>query len=143
ARDPNTLVGRALGKIVQALPEPVAAQAEAVRRTAAPAPDGAAARPDPETTTTLVQACSNHRRVRLGYRSEAGSEWVSEVDPSAGNTTSRSSSTRPSTPWPAGSPAPPAGSSNSTPRPPACPAAPATHGGTPSNSPKSRRHSGS
>lgn len=81
ASDPTDLVGSALGKIVRALPEPVAAQAEAVRRTTAPAPDRAAARPDPGTTTALVQACSNHRRVRLGYRSEAGSEWVSEVDP--------------------------------------------------------------
>jgi predicted DNA-binding transcriptional regulator YafY len=74
-------VGSALGKITRALPEPVAAQAEAVRRTAAPAPDRAAARPDPATTTALVQACSDHRRVRLGYRSEAGSEWVIEADP--------------------------------------------------------------
>ncbi len=74
-------VGSALSKIVRALPEPVAAQVEAVRRTTAPAPDRAAARPDPAITLTLVQACSNHRRLRLGYRSEAGSEWVSEVDP--------------------------------------------------------------
>ncbi len=81
ASDPTDPVGSALGKIVRALPEPVAAHAEAVRRTTAPAPDRAAARPDPGTTTALVQACSNHRRVRLGYRSEAGSEWVSEVDP--------------------------------------------------------------
>jgi len=81
ASDPTDPVGSALGKIMRALPEPVAAQAEAVRRTAAPAPDRAAARPDPGTTTVLVQACSNHRRVRLGYRSEAGSEWVTEVDP--------------------------------------------------------------
>jgi predicted DNA-binding transcriptional regulator YafY len=81
ASDPDDLVGSALGKIVRALPEPVAAQAEAVRRTTAPAPDRAAARPDPDTTTALVQACSNHRRVRLGYRSEAGSQWVIEVDP--------------------------------------------------------------
>jgi predicted DNA-binding transcriptional regulator YafY len=81
ASDPTDPVGSALGKIVRALPEPVAAQAEAVRRTTAPAPDRAAARPDPGTTTALVQACSNHRRVRLGYRSEAGSEWVIEVDP--------------------------------------------------------------
>ncbi|TCO52281.1 helix-turn-helix transcriptional regulator [Actinocrispum wychmicini] len=81
ASDPSTLVGSALGKIVQALPEPVAAQAEAVRRTAAPIPDRAAARPDPDTTTTLVQACGDHRRVRLGYRSEAGSAWESDVDP--------------------------------------------------------------
>jgi predicted DNA-binding transcriptional regulator YafY len=81
ASDPSDPVGSALGKIMRALPEPVAAQAEAVRRTTAPAPDRAAARPDPATTTALVQACSNHRRVRLGYRSEAGSEWVMEVDP--------------------------------------------------------------
>ncbi len=81
ASDPAGLVGRALGKIVRALPEPVAAQAEAVRRTTAPAPDRAAARPDPATTTALVQACSDHRPVRLGYRSEAGSERVIEADP--------------------------------------------------------------
>ena len=79
--DPTDPVGSALGKIVRALPEPVAAQAEAVRRTTAPAPDRAAARPDPETTTARVQACSNYRRVRLGYRSEAESAWGLEVDP--------------------------------------------------------------
>jgi predicted DNA-binding transcriptional regulator YafY len=81
ASDPTGLVGGALGKIIRALPEPVAAQAEAVRRHTAPAPDRAAARPDPGTTTTLVQACSQRRRVKLGYRSEAGSEWTTEVDP--------------------------------------------------------------
>lgn len=81
ASDPASLVGSALSKIMRALPEPVAAQAEAVRRATAPAPDRAAARPDPETTTVLVHACSNHRKVRLGYRSEAGSEWITEVDP--------------------------------------------------------------
>jgi predicted DNA-binding transcriptional regulator YafY len=81
ASDPTDPVGSALGKIVRALPEPVAAQAEAVRRTTAPAPDRAAARPDPGATTALVQACSNHRRVRIGYRSEAGSEWLMDVDP--------------------------------------------------------------
>ena len=81
ASDPTNPVGSALGKIVRALPEPVAAQAEAVRRTTAPAPDRAAARPDLGTTAALVQACSNHRRVRLDYRSEAGSRWLVEVDP--------------------------------------------------------------
>jgi predicted DNA-binding transcriptional regulator YafY len=81
ASDPTEPVGSALGKIVRALPEPVAAQAEAVRRTTAPAPDRAAARPDPGTTTALVDACSNRRQVRIGYCSEAGSEWVLEVDP--------------------------------------------------------------
>jgi predicted DNA-binding transcriptional regulator YafY len=81
ASDPTDPVGSALGKIVRALPEPVAAQAEAVRQTTAPAPDRAAARPDPGLTTALVQACSDLRRVRLGYRSEAGSEWLTDVDP--------------------------------------------------------------
>jgi len=81
AGDPTDPVGSALGKLVRALPEPVAAQAEAVRRSTAPAPDRGAARPDPAMTSALVQACSDRRRVRLGYRSEAGSEWVTEVDP--------------------------------------------------------------
>jgi predicted DNA-binding transcriptional regulator YafY len=81
AGDPTDPVGSALGKIVRALPEAVAAQAEAVRRTTAPAPDRAAARPDPWTTIALVQACASHHQVRIGYRSEAGSEWVMTVDP--------------------------------------------------------------
>jgi predicted DNA-binding transcriptional regulator YafY len=81
ASDPAGPVGSALGKIMRALPEAVAAQAEAVRRATAPAPNRGAARPDPGTTTALVQACSSHRQVRLGYRSEAGSEWLMEVDP--------------------------------------------------------------
>jgi predicted DNA-binding transcriptional regulator YafY len=81
AGDPAGPVGSALGKLLRALPAAVAAQAEAVRRATAPAPDRAAARPHPATTATLVQACSDRRQVRLGYRSEAGSEWDVEVDP--------------------------------------------------------------
>jgi predicted DNA-binding transcriptional regulator YafY len=81
AGDPADPVGSALGKIVRALPEPVAAQAEAVRRSAAPAPDRSAARPDPGTTAALVRACSGYYRVRIGYRTEAGSEWLTEIDP--------------------------------------------------------------
>ena len=81
ASDPTNPVGSALGKVVRALPEAVAAQAESVRRTTAAAPDRAAARPDPATTAALVQACSHHRRVRLSYRSEAGNDWETEVDP--------------------------------------------------------------
>ncbi|PZS24673.1 MAG: transcriptional regulator [Pseudonocardiales bacterium] len=79
--DPTDPVGSALGKLLRALPEADAAQAEAVRRATAPAPDRAAARPDPQTTATLVRACAEHRRVRVGYRSEAGAEWTFEVDP--------------------------------------------------------------
>jgi predicted DNA-binding transcriptional regulator YafY len=81
AADPTDPAGSALGKIVRALPEPIAAQAEAVRRATAPAPDRAAARPDPQTTTTLVQASLDRRRVRIGYRTEAGREWSQDVDP--------------------------------------------------------------
>lgn len=79
--DPGDPVGSALGKLVRALPQPVAAQAETVRRNAAPAPDRAAARPDPATTSTLVRACADRRQVRVRYRSEAGAEWSAEVDP--------------------------------------------------------------
>ena len=81
ASDPTDPVGSALGKIMRALPEPVAAQAEALRKTTAAAPDRAAVRPDPGIASRLVQACSERRRVRVGYRSEAGSEWAGEVDP--------------------------------------------------------------
>lgn len=81
ASDPDDPVGAALGKIIRALPAPVAAQAEAVRRTAAAAPDRSAARPDPAITAMLVAACSEHRRVTLDYRSESGRQWQAEVDP--------------------------------------------------------------
>src|SRR5690606_23356718 len=81
ASDPTDLVGSALGKIVRALPAPVAEQAEALRRTAAPAPDRAAARPDASITTALVQARSAYRRVRIGYPTDACSERDSEGDP--------------------------------------------------------------
>jgi predicted DNA-binding transcriptional regulator YafY len=81
AGNPTDPVGSALGKLVRALPERVAASAEVVRRTAAPVPDRAAARPDSATTIALVEACSQRRRARLDYRSEAGSQWVVDVEP--------------------------------------------------------------
>jgi predicted DNA-binding transcriptional regulator YafY len=81
ASDTTSPVGSAVGKILRALPAPVARQAEAVRHATAPVPDRAAARADPQTTTALVQACSEHRQVRLSYRSGAGSEFEAEVDP--------------------------------------------------------------
>lgn len=74
-------VGTALGKIVRTLPERAATQAATVRRATAPAPDRAAARPDAATTSTLVLACADRRRVRVGYRSESGREWTTDVDP--------------------------------------------------------------
>lgn len=79
AADPSDPVGSALTKIMRALPEGIAAQAETVRRNAAPAPDRAAARPDPATTTTLVSACAERRRVRITYRTST--EWTREAEP--------------------------------------------------------------
>lgn len=81
ADDPADPVGAALGKILRAMPDRVAAQAESVRRTAAAAPDRGAARPDPETTATLVSACAERRVVELDYRSESGTRWSSPVEP--------------------------------------------------------------
>lgn len=81
AADPAGLVGRALGKITRALPEQVAVRAEAVRLATAAAPDRTAARPDPDTVTALVEACSQTRRTRLAYRSEAGRQRDLDVDP--------------------------------------------------------------
>lgn len=81
AGDATDPVGAALAKIIRALPAAVAAQADAVRRSAAAVPDRGAARPDPATTTALVEACSAARRVRLGYRTESGRAWDRVVDP--------------------------------------------------------------
>ena len=81
AGDPTDPVGSALGKIMRALPRPVAAQAEAVRHRTAPAPDRSAARPDAETVSVLVQACAGGRLVRIDYRTEAGTEWSAPVEP--------------------------------------------------------------
>ncbi|WP_193605917.1 helix-turn-helix transcriptional regulator [Nocardioides dongkuii] len=81
AADPADPVGSALGKLLGVLPRPVAAQAEALRRTAAPVPDRGASRPDPATTVALVEACAGRRRVRLGYRTGSGSERDLEAEP--------------------------------------------------------------
>jgi predicted DNA-binding transcriptional regulator YafY len=81
ADDPGDLAGSALGKLLGVLPDAVAAHARTVRSATAPTPDRAAARPDPAIATSLVQASVDRRRVRLDYRSEAGSEWLVEVEP--------------------------------------------------------------
>ncbi|WP_243057416.1 YafY family protein [Nocardioides sp. SR21] len=81
AADPEGPVGRALGKLLGALPRSVAAQAEAVRRTATPVPGRDPARPDPATTVALVEACADSRLVRLGYRTEKGNDRLLEAEP--------------------------------------------------------------
>lgn len=75
------VVGSALGKVIRALPESVGRQAAVLRAYAAAAPDRHTARPDPATTSALVEAVAARRRVVVGYRSGSGKEWEAEVDP--------------------------------------------------------------
>ncbi|MGX7671504.1 helix-turn-helix transcriptional regulator [Plantactinospora sp. DSM 117369] len=79
--DAHDLVGSALGKVIQVLPENVGRQAAALRRHASAAPDRYASRPDPTTTSALVSAVAARRRVLVTYRTESGNEWDAEVDP--------------------------------------------------------------
>lgn len=81
AADPDGPVGRGLGKLLGALPRAVAAQAEAVRRTATPVPQRDTSRPSPATTVALVEACADRRRVRIGYRTEKGSDRELVAEP--------------------------------------------------------------
>ena len=80
AADPDDPVGAALGKLIEALPTTVGRQASLVRAHAASAPDRGAARPDPATSSALVEAVASSRRVALTYATERG-EWREEVDP--------------------------------------------------------------
>jgi predicted DNA-binding transcriptional regulator YafY len=81
AADVDDLVGSALGKVIQALPERVGRQAAALREHASAAPGRSSARPDPATTSALVAAVATRRRVLVTYRSETGNVWDAEVDP--------------------------------------------------------------
>jgi predicted DNA-binding transcriptional regulator YafY len=81
ATDADDLVGSALSKVIQALPEGVGLQAAALREHASAAPDRYSARPDPATTSALVAAVAARRSVLVTYRSETGKEWDAEVDP--------------------------------------------------------------
>jgi predicted DNA-binding transcriptional regulator YafY len=72
-------VGQALGKIVRALPEPLARPADAVRRV--PARGWHVVVPDVEVTLQLVQASDAGHRVRLRYGPEPDHEWDVEIDP--------------------------------------------------------------
>ena len=83
AADPDDPVGRALGKILRVLPEPVVGPAEAFRGVSAGGPEGpgGAPRPDPETAAVLVQACALRQRLRVEYRRRQDEPWDMEVDP--------------------------------------------------------------
>jgi predicted DNA-binding transcriptional regulator YafY len=81
ATDADDLVGSALSKVIQALPEGVGLQAAALREHASAAPDRYSARPDPATPSARVAAVAARRSVLVTYRSETGKEWDAEVDP--------------------------------------------------------------
>jgi predicted DNA-binding transcriptional regulator YafY len=72
-------VGQALGKIIRALPEPLARPADAVRRV--PARGWHVVVPDVDVTLRLVQASDAGRRVRLRYGPSSDHEWDLELDP--------------------------------------------------------------
>lgn len=72
-------VGQALGKIVRALPEPLARPADAVRRV--PARGWDVVVPDVEITAAVVQASDAGERVRLRYGYGPDREWDVELDP--------------------------------------------------------------
>lgn len=81
ATEAEDLVGTALRKVIQALPDAVGRQAALLRDHASATPDRERAMPDPATVSALVTAVAARRRVRIGYRSEAGREWETDVDP--------------------------------------------------------------
>jgi predicted DNA-binding transcriptional regulator YafY len=81
AADADDPVGAALGKIIRALPENVSRPAATMRRHASAVPDRGAVRPGTETTTALVAAIADQRRVSIKYGSQSGRQWEEDVDP--------------------------------------------------------------
>lgn len=74
-------VGAALDKIIRALPRDVAQQAALLRAHALTAPDRRSARPDPTTTSQLIQAVAARHRIRISYQSRSGPTRTHLVDP--------------------------------------------------------------
>jgi predicted DNA-binding transcriptional regulator YafY len=81
AMDSDELSGSALSKVIRALPDNVGRQAAALREYASAAPDRRGSRPDPALTSSLIVAVASRHQVRLAYRSPAGRDWETQVDP--------------------------------------------------------------
>ncbi|NUO55877.1 MAG: WYL domain-containing protein [Hamadaea sp.] len=83
ATDAENTVGSALVKVIRALPERIGREAAALRENIAATPDRHASRPDPATTSVLIAAVAERRRVRLTYHSPRGESgaWQGDVDP--------------------------------------------------------------
>jgi predicted DNA-binding transcriptional regulator YafY len=78
--DPADPVGSAIGKIARVLPAAVSRSVEAVRRVQARGPDPDSS-PATEVAAAVVQASSDQRRLRFGYRRGPDRQVVMEVDP--------------------------------------------------------------
>jgi len=76
----DSLVGSGVTKLVRALPESVGRPAALLWQHTAAAPADIP-RPDPVTTSALVEAVATGHRVRLGYRTREVREWSNEMDP--------------------------------------------------------------
>ena len=81
AADAEDPVGAALGKLIGALPDGAGRPAANMRAHALAVPRRSATRPDPAMTSDLVAAAAAHRRTRIVYRSAAGSEHDTDIDP--------------------------------------------------------------
>ncbi|MFT4296026.1 MAG: WYL domain-containing protein [Micropruina sp.] len=77
---PDSLAGSGVAKLLRALPESVGRPAGQFWQHIAAAPS-LAPRPEVGIASALVEAVASARRVRISYRSAAGHEWTSEVDP--------------------------------------------------------------
>ena len=78
----DDLIGGALHKVVRALPDAVGRQAALLREHAAATPnDHGDQQPDPLLASELIGAIAARRGVLIQYRSEAGTELTTDVDP--------------------------------------------------------------
>lgn len=81
AADPEDPVGRAVGKLIAALPANVARPAAVLRAHAVAAPARWRPRPHPDVTSRLVEAIAAQRRVHLSYRPSSGRAFEVDADP--------------------------------------------------------------
>ncbi len=81
AADDEDAVGRALGKVIRALPPAISRQANMLRTYAAAAPHAGRPRADPAIASALVAASAARQQVRITYQSGSHRPWQADVDP--------------------------------------------------------------
>ncbi len=77
---PDSMAGTGVAKLLRALPDSVGRPAGQFWQHIAAAPS-TMPRPDVTITSRLVEAVAAGRCVRIAYRSAAGNEWTSDIDP--------------------------------------------------------------